>query len=101
MKWYFQVLRKYEVFAGRARRKEFWIVGLIHALIIFALRYPNLLTSDPESRLGQISGRFPRFEACGNHNTIAREMDGLLLTTALLERFAVEKGISRQFCDHC
>ena len=57
MKWYFQVLRKYAVFAGRARRREYWIFGLIHAVIIFALRYPNFLTRiiDLESHLGQIS----------------------------------------------
>jgi uncharacterized membrane protein YhaH (DUF805 family) len=56
MKWYFQVLRKYAVFAGRARRKEYWIFGLIHGLIIFALSYPHILTSavDSESHLGQI-----------------------------------------------
>jgi uncharacterized membrane protein YhaH (DUF805 family) len=56
MIWYFRVLRKYAVFAGRARRKEYWIFGLVHAVIIFALRYPHFLTPmiDPESHLGQI-----------------------------------------------
>ena len=56
MNWYFRVLRKYAVFAGRARRKEYWTFGLIHGLIIFALRYPNFLTGtiDPESHLGRI-----------------------------------------------
>jgi uncharacterized membrane protein YhaH (DUF805 family) len=56
MKWYFRVLRKYAVFAGWARRKEYWIFGLIHGLIIFALRYPHFLTGtiDPDSHLGQI-----------------------------------------------
>jgi uncharacterized membrane protein YhaH (DUF805 family) len=56
MNWYFRVLRKYAVFTGRARRKEYWIFSLIHALIIFAFRYPHFLTStiDPESRIGQI-----------------------------------------------
>ena len=56
MIWYFRVLRKYAVFTGRARRKEYWMFGLIHGLIIFALRYPNFLkgTIDPESHLGQI-----------------------------------------------
>jgi uncharacterized membrane protein YhaH (DUF805 family) len=56
MKWYFQVLREYAVFSGRARRKEYWMFGLIHGLIIFALKYPHFLTQtiDPESHLGQI-----------------------------------------------
>jgi len=34
MHWYFDVLRKYATFSGRARRKEYWLFGLIHALII-------------------------------------------------------------------
>jgi uncharacterized membrane protein YhaH (DUF805 family) len=56
MNWYFRVLRKYAVFTGRARRKEYWIFSLIHGLIIFAFRYPHFLTStiDPESHIGQI-----------------------------------------------
>jgi uncharacterized membrane protein YhaH (DUF805 family) len=56
MNWYFRVLRKYAVFDGRARRKEYWFFSLIHAVIIFALRYPHFLTRtiDPESHLGQI-----------------------------------------------
>lgn len=56
MNWYFQVLRKYAVFAGRARRKEYWMFGLIHTLIIFALRYPHPFTAtiDPERHLDQI-----------------------------------------------
>jgi uncharacterized membrane protein YhaH (DUF805 family) len=54
--WYFRVLRKYAVFTGRAGRKEYWMFGLIHGLIIFALRYPHFLTGtiDPETHLGQI-----------------------------------------------
>jgi uncharacterized membrane protein YhaH (DUF805 family) len=56
MKWYFHVLRNYATFAGRARRKEYWDFGLIHVLIIFALRYLHFLTVaiDPQSQLGQI-----------------------------------------------
>jgi uncharacterized membrane protein YhaH (DUF805 family) len=56
MRWYFQVLRKYAVFAGRARRKEYWMFGLIQGVIVLALRYPHVLTGavDPESHLGQI-----------------------------------------------
>jgi uncharacterized membrane protein YhaH (DUF805 family) len=43
MKWYFRVLRKYAVFGGRARRKEYWIFNLIHGLIIFGLKGIELL----------------------------------------------------------
>jgi uncharacterized membrane protein YhaH (DUF805 family) len=33
MQWYLTVLRKYAVFSGRARRREFWMFTLIHVLI--------------------------------------------------------------------
>ena len=35
MKWYLDVLKKYAVFSGRARRKEYWMFTLFH--IIFAI----------------------------------------------------------------
>jgi uncharacterized membrane protein YhaH (DUF805 family) len=37
VRWYFQALRKYAVFAGRARRKEYWVFELAHFPIIAAL----------------------------------------------------------------
>ncbi len=37
MNWYLQVLKKYAVFSGRARRKEFWMFFLFNGIIIFAL----------------------------------------------------------------
>ena len=43
MKWYFQVLSKYAVFAGRARRKEYWMFNLVHGVIIFVLKGSELL----------------------------------------------------------
>lgn len=33
MHWYVEVLRKYVVFSGRARRQEFWVFFLISAVI--------------------------------------------------------------------
>jgi len=35
MKWYLEVLKKYAVFSGRARRKEYWMFVLFN--IIFAI----------------------------------------------------------------
>jgi uncharacterized membrane protein YhaH (DUF805 family) len=43
MNWYFLVLKKYAVFAGRARRKEYWVFSLIHGVIIFGLKGIELL----------------------------------------------------------
>lgn len=37
MKWYFMVWRKYAVFKGRARRKEFWIAYLVHSILMLLL----------------------------------------------------------------
>lgn len=43
MKWYFQALRKYAVFGGRAGRKEWWMFGLIYLAILFALKGIDIL----------------------------------------------------------
>jgi uncharacterized membrane protein YhaH (DUF805 family) len=37
MSWYFRVLKKYAVFQGRARRKEFWMFGLFSSIITILL----------------------------------------------------------------
>ena len=36
MEWYVEVLRKYAVFDGRARRKEYWMYALVSTLIYIA-----------------------------------------------------------------
>ena len=35
--WYLEVLRKYAVFSGRARRKEFWCFSLVSFIIVLVL----------------------------------------------------------------
>lgn len=37
MKWYFEVLKKYAVFSGRARRSEYWYFALFSTIISFIL----------------------------------------------------------------
>lgn len=37
MYWYLEVLRKYAVFSGRARRKEFWMFALVNFIVSFAI----------------------------------------------------------------
>ena len=37
MQWYLEVLKKYAVFTGRARRMEFWMFTLISAIISIGL----------------------------------------------------------------
>ena len=37
MNWYLEALKKYAVFNGRARRKEYWIFVLFNAFIMIVL----------------------------------------------------------------
>jgi uncharacterized membrane protein YhaH (DUF805 family) len=37
MNWYIEVLKKYAVFSGRARRKEYWMFVLISTIISIVL----------------------------------------------------------------
>ena len=46
MFWYLEVLQKYAVFEGRARRKEYWMFQLINVVILtvlFAAIMPSLI----------------------------------------------------------
>ncbi len=45
MSWYLQVLKKYVVFSGRARRKEYWYFFLFNTIIGFVLSFIEGLTS--------------------------------------------------------
>ena len=37
MSWYLQALKKYAVFSGRARRKEYWFFVLFYIIIVVVL----------------------------------------------------------------
>ena len=39
MNWYFNVLKEYATFTGRARRKEYWMFTLISTIISFIISY--------------------------------------------------------------
>ena len=43
MEWYLTVLKKYAVFAGRARRKEFWVYMLVSLVLVLVLGVLNVL----------------------------------------------------------
>ena len=43
MDWYLAVLKKYAVFDGRARRKEFWYFALVNFLIFIPLAIVGLI----------------------------------------------------------
>ena len=60
MNWYLVALKKYAVFAGRARRKEFWFFVLFNTLIAIALAVIDMLTGtfDEDVGLGLLSGLY-------------------------------------------
>ncbi len=43
MNWYLTVLKKYAVFSGRARRKEYWLFGLYNYIFIFIASILDIL----------------------------------------------------------
>jgi uncharacterized membrane protein YhaH (DUF805 family) len=45
--WYLEVLKKYAVFSGRARRKECWRFFLFNWIIVFGLGWMDLLIDGP------------------------------------------------------
>jgi uncharacterized membrane protein YhaH (DUF805 family) len=60
MNWYLAALKKYAVFAGRARRKEFWFFTLFNVLIAVVLTMIDMFTGtfDEDVGLGLLSGLF-------------------------------------------
>jgi uncharacterized membrane protein YhaH (DUF805 family) len=52
MHWYVDVLKKYVVFSGRARRKEFWMFTLISVLISIVLNVIDRALDTPGSATG-------------------------------------------------
>ncbi|APG28665.1 hypothetical protein A7E78_12980 [Syntrophotalea acetylenivorans] len=56
MNWYLDVLKKYFVFQGRARRKEYWMFTLFNMLVYIALMIiEGILGMGGEGGLGLLS----------------------------------------------
>lgn len=47
MEWYLAVLKKYAVFSGRARRKEYWMFFLFNMIIAIVLGFVEGLFGGP------------------------------------------------------
>lgn len=60
MNWFLEAVKKYAVFAGRARRKEFWFFVLFYLIIFFVLAFIDGMTGSlsVETGLGLFSGIF-------------------------------------------
>jgi uncharacterized membrane protein YhaH (DUF805 family) len=52
MEYYTKVIKNYAVFTGRARRKEYWMFGLVNAIISFVLGILSEITLDGSNTLG-------------------------------------------------
>jgi uncharacterized membrane protein YhaH (DUF805 family) len=53
MNWYLEVMKKYAVFSGRARRKEYWMFVLFNMIIVFVLSFIEGMIGTTSSRNGQ------------------------------------------------
>ncbi len=60
MNWYLEVLKKYAVFGGRARRKEYWYFFLFNTLISIGLMIIDGVTGSfsAEAGMGLLSGLY-------------------------------------------
>jgi len=63
MNWYFIALKKYAVFSGRSRRKEYWYFYLFYILFIFVLTFIDVMigTYDEVAEIGLFAGVFILF----------------------------------------
>jgi len=48
MSWYLEVLKKYAVFNGRARRKEYWMFFLFNIIIAFVIGFFEEIVGAPD-----------------------------------------------------
>ena len=60
MNWYIEVMKKYSVFSGRARRSEYWFFVLINILISIILGFVATMTGimGAGMHLGILSGLY-------------------------------------------
>ena len=60
MNWYLEVLKKYAVFSGRARRKEYWFFYLFYIIFFIVLMSIDGVTGtlNQEIGIGVLSGIF-------------------------------------------
>ena len=60
MNWYLEVLKKYAVFNGRARRKEYWFFYLFYIIIFIVLAFLDGMTGSFSETVGvgMLSGIF-------------------------------------------
>lgn len=60
MNWYIEAFKKYAVFSGRSRRKEYWFFVLFNIIVALILGFIDGLagTFSPESGVGVLGGLY-------------------------------------------
>ncbi len=60
MNWYLGALKKYAVFEGRARRREYWFFVLFNILVTIALVFVDafMATMNPQTGIGVLTGLY-------------------------------------------
>lgn len=60
MNWFTTALKKYAVFSGRSRRREYWYFVLFYLIIYIVLAVIDNATGsiDPQTRIGLFTGIF-------------------------------------------
>jgi uncharacterized membrane protein YhaH (DUF805 family) len=58
MNWYVEVLKKYAVFSGRARRKEYWTFTLINVLISIVLTIIEMVAGLTHGGFGPLTSLY-------------------------------------------
>ena len=60
MNWYLEAFKKYAVFEGRSRRKEYWFFALFNFIFAFVLAIIDIMTGtfSEEAGLGLLSGLY-------------------------------------------
>jgi len=54
MEWFLAALGKYATFAGRARRKEYWMFHLFYVVILFAAAFVDAMLGAGEDGTGLV-----------------------------------------------
>lgn len=60
MNWYLEALKKYAVFQGRSRRKEYWFFALFNIIISIVLSFIDVAAGifSPATGIGLLSGLY-------------------------------------------
>jgi uncharacterized membrane protein YhaH (DUF805 family) len=103
MNWYLEVLKKYAVFEGRARRKEYWFFILFNVIISMALAVIDRLTGnvDPDTGVGILSGIYALGVMIPGMAVSVRRLYSFILWCLIATRKQMNMGHSKGGITEC